>query len=125
MPLLHRVLMSLGCVAQLTDDARRSVMDMWAGGRRSDPLSQVLDFDAVQLLTTTTHPYLDSGSSCYRRAFLFHMSSDMRAAVALFIVNETNVDVEHAGTASQVDRMFANTPGRKNLMGAANKKPVL
>jgi hypothetical protein len=42
MPLMHRVLMNIGCVARLSDEKRKQLMSVWAGGRRVDPLSEVL-----------------------------------------------------------------------------------
>jgi hypothetical protein len=57
MPLSHRVLVNLGCIAQLSQDARRQLVDDWKGGRRVDPLSLTLPFESIEFLTTTTHGY--------------------------------------------------------------------
>jgi hypothetical protein len=115
--------MSLGCVAQLSEDAKRRLINDWSGGKRVDPLSTTLPFDAIELLTTTTHSYLEVGSSCFRRMFLYHISSDNRAVVALFVINESNAEVATSGSLSQVDRLFSSTPGRQ-LMEQSLRRPV-
>jgi hypothetical protein len=67
---------------------------------------QAFALEDIEFLTTTTHAYLDASCAVYKRMFLYHASCDNRAVVALFIINETNAEVESKGAATQTERMF-------------------
>lgn len=105
-PLLHKLLLNVGCVAQVNGVGRASLM--------SNP-KEPITLDTIDFITTTTHGYLEPSSSSYRRMFLFHASCDNRAVVALFIIEDTNVSISTTAATQLLSQTMEQTPGRKSL----------
>jgi hypothetical protein len=111
-PLMHRVLMNVGCVTQLSEFGRQQLL-----AHPRDPIS----FDSIDFITTTTHAYLDPTSATYRRMFLYHASCDNRAVVALYVIQDTNVEIA-ATAAEHVDnQLFDMTPGRREAQSGRRR----
>jgi DNA polymerase epsilon subunit 1 len=87
MPLQMQMLMNIGCVTRISKH--------WKQNNRGFEIGKsTLPTEALQFLTTTSHPYLDSSAAVFRRIYLYHSCSDQRAVVALFFLHDTNEDLE-------------------------------
>jgi DNA polymerase epsilon subunit 1 len=88
MPLQMKMLMNVGCVT--------SISRHWKQNNRGFEIGKsTLPSEALQFLTTTTHPYLDSSCAVFRRIYLYHSCQDQRAVLALFFVDDTNEDLDN------------------------------